>query len=60
MTQPTKADAKLIDKADKRQIGEQGASVTAPTGGGTVDAEARTAITALIERMEGHGLIADN
>ena len=56
MTQPTAADSKMVDKADNPQIGEQGASVTVPTDLGT----SITAITALIERLEAHGLIADN
>jgi hypothetical protein len=34
------------------------AAVTAPTGGATVDAEARTAINALINRLQAHGLIS--
>ena len=37
-----------------------GAAVTAPTGGSTVDAEARTAINAVITRLEALGLIAPN
>lgn len=36
----------------------QGASVADPTGGVTVDAEARTAINAVISRLEALGLIA--
>ena len=36
----------------------QGASIADPAGGATVDAEARTAITALISRIEALGLIA--
>jgi hypothetical protein len=39
----------------------RGAAVTKPTGGATIDAEARTAISALIDRLSaaagGHGLI---
>jgi hypothetical protein len=34
------------------------AAVTAPSGGATVDAEARTAISTLISRLQTHGLIA--
>ena len=60
MTQPTKEKSKLADSNNNPQIADRGAAVTAPTGGATVDAEARTAITAVIERLEAHGLIADN
>jgi hypothetical protein len=40
----------------------RGAAVTKPTGGSTVDDEARTAIDAIIDRLRvtgGHGLISD-
>lgn len=37
---------------------DQPATVADPTGGGTVDAEARTAIIALIDRLQELGLIA--
>jgi len=37
---------------------DQPATVTDPTGGGTVDAEARTAINAIIDRLQELGLIA--
>jgi hypothetical protein len=37
---------------------DQPATVTDPTGGGTVDAEARTAIEAIIDRLQELGLIA--
>ncbi len=60
MTQPVKEDSKLADSKDRPQIADQGAAVTAASGGATVDAEARTAINAVIERLEAHGLIADN
>lgn len=36
----------------------QGASIADPTGGATVDTEARTAINSLISRLEAAGLIA--
>lgn len=36
------------------------ASVAAPSGGLTIDAEARTAIDLIITRLEDLGLIADN
>lgn len=60
MAQPEKSTTKLADSNQNGQIGEQGAAVTAATGGATVDAEARAAINAVIERLEAHGLIADN
>lgn len=39
-------------------LGAQGATISDPTGGGTVDSEARTAIDSLIDRLQAHGLIA--
>jgi hypothetical protein len=39
-------------------VGNQGATVTDPTGGTVQDSEARTAINALIDRLQAHGLIA--
>ena len=36
----------------------QGATISDPAGGGTQDAEARTAINAIIDRLQAHGLIA--
>ena len=36
----------------------QGATIADPTGGGTQDAEARTAINDLIDRLQDLGLIA--
>lgn len=36
----------------------QGSTITDPTGGGTQDAEARTAINALIDRLQDIGIIA--
>ena len=44
--------------AGTQVVGARGAAVTDPTGGATVDAEARTAIVALIDRLQAHGLIA--
>ena len=43
---------------DIQVVGSQGASVSDPAGGGVVDAEARTAIIGLIDRLQAHGLIA--
>ena len=39
-------------------VGNQGAAVTDPTGGTVQDSEARTAIIAIIDRLQEHGLIA--
>lgn len=63
MTQPTAATAKLSDRNDNLQVADRGASVTALTLTGTYAsdfANIQTAVNALIERLEAHGLIADN
>lgn len=39
-------------------VGPRGAAVAAPSGGATVDVEARSALAALIARLTEHGLIA--
>lgn len=47
---------------NKRVVGSRKAAIPAPTGGVTIDAEARTAIAAIIAAMKatgGHGLIED-
>lgn len=52
-------DVAGVYKVDGTQVvSNRGAAVTAPTGGATVDAEARTAINAIIARMVAHGLIS--
>jgi hypothetical protein len=56
MTQPVASVSKLADSNDNPQIAERGASVAVPTDLAT----SITAITAIIERLEAHGLIADN
>lgn len=60
MTQPSESESKMKDKLDNPQIADRQSSVASPTGGATIDAEARTAIDLLITRLEAHGLIADN
>lgn len=40
-------------------VGERGAAVDAPTGGATIDSEARAAISSIISVMTAHGLIAE-
>ena len=39
-------------------VGQREPSVSLPTGGATVDSEARSAIAAILSRLESHGLIA--
>jgi len=56
MTQPVKEDSKLADSQGNPQIGERASSIAVPTD----LPESITAITALIEAMEAHGLIEDN
>lgn len=41
-----------------RVVSARGASISKPTGGGTQDAQARTAIDAIIDSLQAHGLIA--
>ena len=55
-----KKNSQLADSANKPLIGEQQDAITAPSGGATVDAEARTAINAVITALEAHGLVASN
>jgi hypothetical protein len=58
MAQPNKHNTALSDVAGNGMIdvSGQGASVTVPTD----EASNVIAITAIIERLEAHGLIADN
>lgn len=60
MAQPKAQDSQLADRDNNPMVANQGAAITAPTGGATVDAEARTAINDLISALEAHGLVADN
>ena len=39
-------------------VGGQTAAIADPSGGGTVDAEARTCLAAVLAALRGHGLIA--
>lgn len=39
-------------------VGSQQGAITAPTGGATIDSQARTAISAILSAMRTHGLIA--
>ena len=57
MSQPNKHDSQMADSAGNPLIAKtQGAAVTVPTDLAT----SITAITAIIERLEAHGFIADN
>ncbi|MBF5091274.1 hypothetical protein F1640_14895 [Novosphingobium sp. NBM11] len=39
-------------------VGTQQGAITAPTGGSTIDSQARTTINAILNALKGHGLIA--
>lgn len=60
-TIPFEVDAAFTERFNLRKI-KLGplAAVTSPIGGGTQDAEARTAIDALITRLENLNLILPN
>ena len=69
MAQPNPQDTQLADRNQNGMISDQGASVTAVSGtaDGTYDTTEQnlindlvTAVNAIIERLEAHGLIADN
>ena len=76
MTQPSAAEAKLVDKGNNPQIADRQTAITAltdSTGGSatnTVDdttasvkddiASLAAKINEIIEALEAHGLIADN
>ena len=47
-----------LELAGSQVVGARGAAVVNPTGGANVDAEARAAIVAILDRMRSHGLIA--
>lgn len=53
----TKSEYDLAYKSVKEY---QEPAVTAPTGGGTVDAESRTAINDIITALENLGLVIKN
>jgi hypothetical protein len=44
--------------SDERVIGARQAAISTPTGGGTQDLQARTAIDAILAALRTHGLIA--
>ena len=47
-----------LEIAGNQLVGPRLAAIANPSGGATVDAEARTAIVAILGRMRAHGLIA--
>lgn len=49
--------AKVLRIGGSQVVGARGAAVADPAGGATIDAEARTAIAAILSRLEAHGLI---
>lgn len=52
------ASASGLQVNGTKVVGAQGATISDPTGGATIDAEARTAINTIIDRLQAHGLIA--
>jgi hypothetical protein len=49
---------KNISVDDQQVVGERRPDVPNPSGGGTVDVEARSAVVQILERLRDHGLIA--
>ena len=47
-----------LELAGSQVVGARLAAVANPSGGASVDAEARAAIVAILDRLRGHGLIA--
>jgi uncharacterized protein affecting Mg2+/Co2+ transport len=50
--------AQSVSVAGTQVVGTQQPAVASPSGGATVDAEARTALSSLLAAMRAHGLIA--
>jgi phage baseplate assembly protein V len=48
----------VLRVAGDQVVGPRGSAVSAPTGGATIDMQARTAINAILSRLQAHGLIA--
>ena len=50
-----RATAVLV--AGQQVVGPRGGAVAAPSGGSVIDAQARTAVNAILNALRGHGLI---
>lgn len=50
--------ASSLNIAGNQVVGARLSAVASPSGGGTVDSEARTAIGLILDRLRSHGLIA--
>ena len=59
MANPAKETTRLADKNQTGMIANRQTLVADPAGGATVDAQARTAINAILDILEAHGLMAD-
>lgn len=49
--------AERIEIGGNQVVGPRGAAITSPEAGSTIDAEARTAIMAILDALRAHGLI---
>ena len=50
--------AERVEVGGVKVVGAQGAAIASPSGGSTVDSEARSAIALMLAAMRQHGLIA--
>lgn len=55
---PNGVSGLIVDESGSQVVGEQQSTIADPSGGVTQDAEARTAINAIIDALQAHGLIA--
>ena len=51
------AEVSALQVSGVQVVGARAGAVAAPTGGATVDAEARTCLSAILIALRGHGLI---
>jgi phage baseplate assembly protein V len=58
MTTPLVNTTGVYQVAGIQVVGAQGGAVADPAGGGTIDAQARAQLSALLARVRAHGLIA--